>query len=72
VYPKAVSWGHYYTCYTLQTSNLNKIYTEIFEDDVAVLATDSDPATASHKLQTNLDVILKWLKKCRKKAIESK
>jgi hypothetical protein len=35
--------------------------TESF-DDTAVVATDSDRATASHKLQTNLLAIQKWLK----------
>jgi hypothetical protein len=33
-----------------------------FADDTAVVATDSDPAIASHKLQTNLLVIQNWLK----------
>jgi hypothetical protein len=31
--------------------------TETFADDTAVLATDSDPAIASHKLQTDLFAI---------------
>jgi hypothetical protein len=33
---------------------------------------DSDPAIASHKLQTYLDTIQKWLKKWRIEANESK
>jgi hypothetical protein len=39
-----------------------------FSDDTAVLATDSDPAIASQKLQTNLLAIQKWFKKWRTKA----
>jgi hypothetical protein len=33
-----------------------------FADDTAVVVTDSDPAIASHKLQTNLLEIQNWLK----------
>jgi hypothetical protein len=36
--------------------------TVIFTDDTAVLATKSDPAIASQKLQTNLAAIQNWLK----------
>jgi hypothetical protein len=42
--------------------------TATFADDTAVLATDSDPAIASHKLQTGLLAIKKWLKTWRMKA----
>jgi hypothetical protein len=40
--------------------------------DTSVLATDSDPATASQKLQTNLDAIQKWLKRWRINTNKSK
>jgi hypothetical protein len=33
-----------------------------FIDDTAILATDSDPAIASQKLQTNLAAVQKWFK----------
>jgi hypothetical protein len=33
-----------------------------FADDTAVLATDSDPAIASQKLQINLTAFQKWFK----------
>jgi hypothetical protein len=46
--------------------------TATFADDTAVLATDSDPATASKKLQTNLLAIQNWFKKWRMKANECK
>jgi hypothetical protein len=36
-----------------------------FADDTAVLATDSDPAVASQKLQTHLLAIQIWLQKWR-------
>jgi hypothetical protein len=42
--------------------------TATFADDTAVVATDSDPAIASQKLQTNLLAIQNWLKKWRMKA----
>jgi hypothetical protein len=46
--------------------------TTTFADDTAVLATDSDPGIASQKLQTILDAIQKWLRRCRIKANKSK
>jgi hypothetical protein len=33
-----------------------------FADDTAVIAFDNDPVLASHKLQTNITAIHKWLK----------
>jgi hypothetical protein len=41
-------------------------------NDTAVLATDSNPAIASHKLQTGLLAIQHWLKMWRMKANGSK
>jgi hypothetical protein len=55
--------GHYYTT-GLPTSEST---TARFADDTAVLATDSDPAIASQKLQTNLLPIQGWFKKWRMK-----
>jgi hypothetical protein len=43
-----------------------------FSDDTAVLATDSDPAIASHKLQTGFLAIPHWLKTWRMKTNGSK
>jgi adenylate/nucleoside-diphosphate kinase len=36
--------------------------TATFDDDTVVVATDSDPAIAAHKLQTDLLAIQNWLK----------
>jgi hypothetical protein len=33
-----------------------------FADDTAVVATDSDPSIASHKLQTDILAIQNWFK----------
>jgi hypothetical protein len=46
--------------------------TATFADDTAVVATDSHPAIASHKLQTDLLAIQNWFKKWRMKANKSK
>jgi hypothetical protein len=54
--------------YLLYTADLK---TATFAGDTAVLATDSDPGIASQKLQTSLDAIQKWLKRCSMKANES-
>jgi hypothetical protein len=50
----------------LPTSPTTTIVT--FADDTAILATDSDPAVASQKLQTHLLAIQIWLKKWRMQA----
>jgi hypothetical protein len=47
-------------------------FTATFADDTAVVATDSDPATASHKLQTTFLTIQSWLRDWRIKANETK
>jgi hypothetical protein len=49
-----------------------RFYTATFTDDTAVLATDSDPVTASQTLQTTLLAIQSWLKTWRMKANEIK
>jgi hypothetical protein len=46
--------------------------TATFADDTAVVATDSDPAIASQKLQTNLLAIQNWFIKWGMKANGSK
>jgi hypothetical protein len=46
--------------------------TATFADDTAVVATDSDLAVASQKLQTTLLTIQSWLKNWRIKANETK
>jgi hypothetical protein len=70
--PQAVSWGQIYTCYTLQTCHPQQhLQPQHLIGDTAVLATDSDPGTASQILQTNLDAVQKWLKKWKIKANES-
>jgi hypothetical protein len=46
--------------------------TATFADDTAVVATDSDPATASQKLQTTLFALQSWLRDWRIKANETK
>jgi hypothetical protein len=46
-------------------------FTATFADDTAVVATDNDPATASHKLQTALLAIQSWLRDWRIKANET-
>jgi hypothetical protein len=61
-----------YLLYTADLPTSTESTTTSFTDDTAVLAMDSGPGIASQKLQTNLDVIQKWLKKLRIKAIESK
>jgi hypothetical protein len=43
-----------------------------FADDTSILKTDSDPAVASHLLQTDLLAIQHWLKRWRMKVNETK
>jgi hypothetical protein len=43
-----------------------------FADDIAVIATDKDPAITSSELQTNILAIQSWLAKWRMKANGSK
>jgi hypothetical protein len=61
-----------YLLYTADLSTSPESAAAKFADDTAVLTTDSDPAIASHKLQTNLLVIQPWFRKCRMRANGSK
>jgi hypothetical protein len=61
-----------YLIYTADLPNFPECSTTTFADDTAVIATDSDPAIASHTLQTNPLAIQNWFKKWRMKANESK
>jgi hypothetical protein len=54
--------------YLVYTADLPTSTTATFADDTAIVATDSDPAIASHKLQTNQLAIQNWFKKWRMKA----
>jgi hypothetical protein len=59
--------------YTADLPTSPDSFTATFADDTAVVATDSDPATASHKLQTTLLAIQSWwLRDWRIKANETK
>jgi hypothetical protein len=51
-----------YLLYTADLPTPPKSTTSIFSEDTAVVDTDSDPAIASHKLQTNLLAIQNWFK----------
>jgi hypothetical protein len=61
-----------YLLYTADLPTSPESTTATFDEDTAVVATNSDPAIASHKLQTNLLVIQSWFKKWRMKVNESK
>jgi hypothetical protein len=54
--------------FTTDLPTSSESITATFVDDTVVLATDSDPAIASYKLQTNLLAIQNWFKKWRMKA----
>jgi hypothetical protein len=51
-----------YLLYTADLPTSPDSFTATFADDTAVVAADSDPATASQKLQTALLAIQSWLK----------
>jgi hypothetical protein len=69
---KLVSLALYFTSSTLLTYQPFQTTIATFADDSAVLATDPDPAIASHKLQTGLLAIQHWLTKGLLKANSSK
>jgi hypothetical protein len=52
-----------YLLYTADLPTSPDSITATFADDIAVIAIDYDPATASQKLQTTLLAIQTWLKK---------
>jgi hypothetical protein len=64
--------GPLYLLYTADMPTTNKSTTATFADNTEVVATDSNPAIASHKLQTDLLAIQNWFKKWRIKANEHK
>jgi hypothetical protein len=68
----SVLWPLLYLLYTADLPTSKESTTATFADGNAVIATDSDPAIASQKLQTDLLAIQNWFKKCRMKANESK
>jgi hypothetical protein len=61
-----------YLLYTADLPTSPDSFTATFADDTAVVATDSDPGTASQKLQTSLLAIQSRLKNWRIKANETK
>jgi hypothetical protein len=61
-----------YLLYTADLPTSPESITATFSDDTPVVATDSDPTIASHKLQNNLLAIQNWFKKWRIKANRSK
>jgi hypothetical protein len=61
-----------YLLYTADLPTLPESTIATFTDESAVVATDSDPAIASQKLQTDLLAIQNWFKKLRMKANGSK
>jgi hypothetical protein len=54
-----------YLIYTADLTTSPATTTATFADDTAILATDSDPAIASQKLQNHLNALHTWLHKWR-------
>jgi hypothetical protein len=61
-----------YLLYTVDLPTSPGSIAATFANDTAVVATDSDPAATSHKLQTTLLAIQSWLRDRRIKANETK
>jgi hypothetical protein len=61
-----------YLLYAADSPTSPESTTATIADDTSVVATDSDPAIASQKLQTKLLEIQNWFKRWRMKANESK
>jgi hypothetical protein len=61
-----------YFLFTADRSTSPETSTATFTDDTAVLASDTNPAIATSKLQTHLLAIQNWLTKWRVKVNESK
>jgi hypothetical protein len=61
-----------YLLYTADLPASPDSFIATFADDTAVVATDSDPANASQKLQTSLLAIQSWLRDWRIKGNETK
>jgi hypothetical protein len=68
VFHKAVFSGRSSLIYTADLPTSPATTTATFADDTAILASDSDPATASLKLQNHLNAIQTWLHKWRMQA----
>jgi hypothetical protein len=62
-YPQSNVLGQLlYLLYTADLPTSPESSTATFANDNAVVAMDSDPATASQKLQTNLLAVQNWFK----------
>jgi hypothetical protein len=61
-----------YLLYTADLPTPPRTLIATFADDTSIFTTDSDPAVASHLLQTDLLAIQHWLKRWRMKVNETK
>jgi hypothetical protein len=62
-YLKVVLGPLLYLLYTADLTTSPRTLIATFVDDTPILTTDSDPAVASHLLQTDLLAIQQWLKR---------